>query len=456
MRHLLARLLIVFGFGGFVLSQTLAPASAQSGRIDVMEVDGTINPVSARYLSRVIDKATEGNSTLLVLMLNTPGGLLSSTRDMVEEILESNVPVAVYVAPGGAQAASAGTFIAAAAHFAVMAPGTNIGAASPVASGGEDLPETLASKATQDAAAFIRSIAEERGRNVEALESTVLKATSFSAREALESNVVDFIAGDLPDLLAQLEGQSVTTPAGTYSLELEGLPIMNVGMTFVERFISIIANPDIAFLLLSIGGLGIMVEFLSPGVLFPGVFGAIALVLGFVALGNLPFSWAGAGLLAFSLLLFLLEFQAPGLGVFGAGGAMSFFLGAFLLFGGLGSPAISTPDFRVSLWLISTITAIIVGILAFVIWNVKLSRRAATIPALHTIVGQQGTVTSDLAPRGAVYVAKEVWSAVSDREGEEIKAGAKVNVVSLDGLTLRVAKTKEGEDDSVLENSQPV
>ncbi len=443
MRHVLAVFLTVFGFGGLLLVQTVAPTSAASGHIDVMEISGTIDPISASYLARVIDKANEEDADLVVILLDTPGGLLSSTRDMVEKLLESGVPIAVYVSPGGAQAASAGTFVTAAANFAVMAPGTNIGAASPIASGGEDLPETLASKVTQDTAAFIRSIAEERGRNIEALESTVLEARSFTASEAVENNVVDFIADNLDDLIAQLDGKSATTSSGTLTLKTKGLPIQKVNMNALERFLSVIANPDIAFLLLSIGSLGILIEFLSPGALFPGIFGVLALVLGFVALGNLSFNWAGLGLLAFSMLLFFLELQAPGIGIFGVAGVISFFLGAFLLFGGFSTPPIPTPSFRISLWLISTVTALLAAILILFLRTIIVSRHAITISTTKPLIGSVGVVSSDLAPKGMVQMESEVWSAVPEKEDETIKAGTRVKVVSLEGLTLKVTKANE-------------
>ena len=445
MRRKLAIFLILFGFGGFALVQaipTSAAADQDQGHIDVLDIDGIIDPISASYLSRGMDKAVEDEAHLIILLLDTPGGLLSSTRDMVEKLLTSELPVAVYVSPGGAQAASAGTFITAAANFAVMAPGTNIGAASPIASGGQDLPETLASKVTQDAAAFMRSIADERGRNVEALEDTVLSARAFSAIEAVEDNVVDFIAASLDDLVSQLDGRSATTPSGTVVLHTKDLPLRRIEMNLLERFLSIIANPDIAFLLLSIGGLGIMIEFLSPGAIFPGVFGAIALIMAFVALGNLSFNWAGLGLLGFSLLLFFMELQAPGIGVFGVGGVISFVLGAFLLFGGFGSPAIPTPSFRVNLWLIGIVTALLLGFLLLFFRMVLASRRTVTVPTAETVVGQVGVVTSDLAPTGTVQLGSELWTAVAD-DDKVIKSGEKVKVVALEGLTLTVSKTKE-------------
>ncbi len=444
MRRKLAALLIIIGFGGSALVQIFSPAAtaAGQGHINVLEISGIIDPISASYLARGLDKASNEEAHLVILLLDTPGGLLSSTRDMVEELLASEVPVAVYVSPAGAQAASAGTFITAAANFAAMAPGTNIGAATPVAGGGQDLPETLASKVTQDAAAFMRSIAEERGRNVDALEDTVLNARSFSATEAVKDNVVDFIADSLDDLVSLLDGRSVTTPSGTLTLHTKGLPLRTIDMNLLERFLSIIANPDIALLLLSIGSLGIMIEFLSPGAIFPGVFGAIALVMAFVALGNLPFNWAGLGLILFAMLLLFLELQDPGIGIFGVGGVISFALGAFLLFGGFGTPAIPTPSFRVSMWLIAVLAALLLGFVLSFFRLVYASRYRKGISTAETVVGQVGIAASDLAPTGTVQLASELWTAVAD-DDKVIKSGEKVKVVGLEGLTLRVSKTSE-------------
>ena len=442
MKHVVALLLMVIGFGGFIATQSL-PAIASDHHAALLVIDGAIDPISARFLSRGVDAAIESDARILIIRLNTPGGLLSSTRDMVTKMLTADIPIVVYVSPPGAQAASAGTFITAAAHIAAMAPGTNIGAATPVGGGGEDLPETLKSKATQDTAAFMRSIAEERGRNSEKLEQTVLNAISFSASEALDENIVDLIAEDMEDLLAQLDGMTISIASGEVTLETDGLDIREIGKTPVERFLSIIAAPNIAFLLLSLGGIGIMIELFSPGLIFPGVVGAIALALAFVAMGNLPVNWAGVGLLGLAALLFYFEAQAPGLSVFAIGGAISFVLGAFLLFGGFSPPPISSPSFRVNLWVIGAFSAVLFGALAVFFQAMRQARNAQYVTGSQTLVGQIGTTTTALDPRGTIQIASEQWSAVSD-SGEPIPQDQEVIVADIEGLILKVFKAPKG------------
>ena len=250
---------LVGGLVGTALAQTQAP------HVLVLKVDGVINPVKERLIQRAIQRAEDDEATLLVIELDTPGGLLDSTRKIVEGMLATNTPTVVYVSPRGARAGSAGTFITAAAHFAVMSPASNIGAATPVSGAGEDLPETLANKVTNDAAALIRSIAQERGRNADKLEETVRQAASFTAMEAVELNVVDFIAEDLEDLLAQLDGQTVATNSGTLTLDTRDLQQRRVSKTFLEHFLEFISDPNVTFILITIGGLGIVIELFNPG-----------------------------------------------------------------------------------------------------------------------------------------------------------------------------------------------
>ena len=442
MRHLVAAVLVVVGFGGFVATHTLPVEAASHPHAALITIDDTIQHISAGFLSRAIDSATDDGAQLLIVRLDTPGGLFSSTRDMVEEIAASDIPIVVYVAPSGARAASAGTFITAAAHVAAMAPATNIGAASPVAGGGQDLPETLASKATQDAAAFIRSIAQGRGRNAKALEETVLSARSFSALEALEADIIDLIAQDIEDLMAKLGGRVVSIKDREVVLETDGLEVRGITRSPIERFLGFLANPNIAFLLLTIGGIGILVEVLSPGLLVPGIIGVIALALAFVAVGNLPVNWAGVGLIALAMVLFYLEMQAPGIGVFGISGAIAFVLGAFLLFGRFSAPAIPTPSFRVSLWMIATMSALLFGSLILLFTTALQARRARYVSPAVGLVGQTGMVTTALDPTGQVRVAGEMWTAVSD-SGEAIAEGGEVIVLDVEGLTLKVFRESD-------------
>ena len=449
MRHFVALALMIVGFGGFLAVQSIDAAEASGGDARILAIDGAITPLEAKHFSNAIDEAHETGAEILIVQLSTPGGLLESTREMVEDIFASPLPVVVYVSPPGARAASAGTFITAAAHVAAMAPATNIGAASPVGAGGDDLPDTLRTKATQDAAAFLRSIASQRNRNAEALQDTVLDAKSYTAEEALDLQVVDLKAENLADLLNQLHGRTIVLNGEQVQLDTEGLATTTIERTPVDIFIRFLADPNVAFLLLTIGGIGIIIELFSPGLIGPGVVGVIALILAFLAFGNLPVNWVGVGLILIAMALFYLEAQAPGIGIFGTTGAIGFLIGAFLLFGNLTfSPEVpdlpNAPSFTVSLWIIGAMSALLFGSMVFTIRAVRQARR---IPSYYdhaysntdNLIGSIGTATTDLNPMGSVRVAGEQWSAISD-SGVQLPSGERVMIVEVNGLTLRVVR----------------
>ena len=449
MRHFVALALMIVGFGGLMAAQSTDAAEASGGDARILAIDGAITPLEAKHFSNAIDEAHETGAEILIVQLSTPGGLLESTREMVEDIFASPLPVVVYVSPSGARAASAGTFITAAAHVAAMAPATNIGAASPVGAGGDDLPDTLRAKATQDAAAFLRSIATQRNRNAEALQDTVLDAKSYTAEEALDLQVVDLKAENLADLLNQLHGRTIVLNGEQVQLDTEGLATTTIERTPVDIFIRFLADPNVAFLLLTIGGIGIIIELFSPGLIGPGVVGVIALILAFLAFGNLPVNWVGVGLILIAMALFYLEAQAPGIGIFGITGAIGFLIGAFLLFGNLTfSPEVpdlpNAPSFTVSLWIIGAMSALLFGSMVFTIRAVRQARR---IPSYYdhaysntdNLIGSIGTATTDLNPMGSVRVAGEQWSAISD-SGVQLPSGERVMIVEVNGLTLRVVR----------------
>ena len=447
MKRALSIALIAVGFGGAMLSFLASTVEAQAPHGVVVEIDEVIQPSTARFLNRVVNDAEENGARFVVIRLDTPGGLYDSTRDIVETILESTVPVIVYVSPSGAQAASAGTFIATAGHITAMANGTNIGAASPVDQSGGPLPEPLGSKATNDAAAFLRSIAVERGLNADALNDTVTKALAYSASEALDKNVIDLVAKDLEQLLSTVDGQSVNLLGDPYVIETAGIELRTVDKTVLERFLAIISNPNVAFLLLVIGAIGLFIEFMAPGLFAPGIVGVLCLVTAFVALGNLPVNWVGLALLAFALVLIFAELQSPGVSFFGAGGVVSFVLGSVLLFGGFTPGPIETPSFRVNYWLIGGITVTLSGFLLFVVRDIlmaqKIEERQATKGiTTAALVGTTGVVSAELAPSGMVSVSGEEWSAVSDT-GDSIEEGAEVVITEVEGLTLKVYKATE-------------
>ncbi len=417
-------------------------AMGQSRHFAYVEIEDVINPTIAGYLERAVEHAEESGAELIIVRLDTPGGFLSSTRDMVTALLEANVPSVVYVAPGGAHAASAGTFITAAATVAVMAPGTNIGAASPVGSGGEELPETIKSKATEDAAALMRDIAERRGRNSEALEATVLDAVAYSSQEAVALGIADFTADDLDDVLDQLHGMSVETPTGDVTLDTEGLELRRLGLTLAERFILFLSEPNVYFILITLGGLGLVVELFNPGMVVPGVVGAMCLLLAFVATGNLPINWAGFAFLALALLLLYLEVQVAGIGLLGIGAVVSFVVGGLLLFNPSSPPSPTLPGFSVNLWVVLATAALLLGGGGWVLTSVVRSRDDTNVPVVDSMVGQMGTVVSDLVPRGTVRLASEVWTAIAD-DDQDIGTGERVRVVGMEGLSLRVSKLRD-------------
>ena len=460
----LCLLCLGLGIWGTLASQT--PARADSPAVLVLRVEDTINAVKARVIARAIAAAESQDAELLVIELDTPGGQYDSTRKIVTALLEAETPVVVFVAPRGARAGSAGTFITAAAHVAAMAPGANIGAATPVSSTGEDIGETLADKVTNDAAALIRSIADERNRNADALEETVRAAASFTTAEALELGIIDLSADDLPALLAELHGRAVTTAGGARTLELSDYTVEPIKMQWRERFVDFISNPTIAFLLLSLGSLGLVFELITPGAIGPGIGGIICLGLGLLALGNLPFNWAGIAFIVLAVVLAVLEIVVSGFGALGIGAVASLIIGGVLLFGNFGGGQVpaSFPDIAVSPWALVGVggaLALLAGYLAYeaIASRVRTPRTAGAggrqagsdgRSSPRQLVGQTGIVTSDLSPRGIVGLGNETWSCVSS-DGMRIPAGRRVRIVAVDGLLLTAEPvaafpTEEGQE----------
>ena len=445
MRHIITALFVMIAVTVFAW-QSGDSVSADGSSVLVIEVDGNIEPLTADRIARGIDEARDKGASLLVIQLDTPGGLLESTREIVEEILGSDIPVAVFVGPAGARAASAGTFIAAAANFAVMAPGTTIGAASPVASDGGDIPPTLSRKISADTSAFIRSIAQARDRNAEALENTVLKSTAYSAEEALDLGVIDLIAPDMSSMLDQLDGRTTTTSTGQLTLSSEGASVRELDRTLLERALGILVSPNVVFALFLVGGIAILVEVLIPGLFGPGILGVIALALAFVGFFNLPGSWLGVSLIALSMGLFYGETTAPGFGPFGAGGIVSLVLGAVFLFGGFFSASdVPEPSFMVNPIMIAVMTALMTVTWVFFIRLAK--SEGGTTSGFQTeeamlLEGQWGVAVSDIRPSGKVWVANEEWSASTD-PGVIIKEGDEIRVVGVYNEVLKVEKLYE-------------
>ncbi|MDP6453792.1 MAG: hypothetical protein QF898_10825, partial [SAR202 cluster bacterium] len=366
-------------------------ASAQTpSHAALIEIDSAIHPVAGRFLERGLETAAQDGAQFVIIRLDTPGGLLSTTREMVTAILESPIPVVVYVAPSGVHAASAGTFILAAAQVAAMAPATNVGAASPVGASGEDLPDTIKSKATEDAAAFLRGIATQRNRNADALERTVIDAVSYTETEALELGVIDILADDIPDLVAKLDGMAVEAQGGEFRFDTSGIVVQHVSRNAVEKLLDFVADPQMTFVLLSLGGILIIIELINPGLILPGSFGVIFLALAFLGLGNLPANWVGVGLILLGLALFYGELVAPGLGVLGISGGVSFVLGAFLLFAQFSAPAIPAPSVQVSIWAIVIMGVLMAGFVLLSLRFVGESKRLHYRSNKGTLVGDVG------------------------------------------------------------------
>jgi membrane-bound serine protease (ClpP class) len=416
-----------------------AAARGPAPRVTVLEVDGVITPVLARYVSRELERAAE-DAELVVVRLDTPGGLDGAMRSIVQAISTSPVPVVVHVAPDGARAASAGMFITLAAHVAAMAPQTAIGAAHPVALGGAGLDDVRTSKVVNDAAALARALAESRRRNAAWAERAVRESLSLTASEAVREGVVELLATDLDALLLALDGRDVDTVRGPVRLETTGAEVTTRAATLPERFLQTLAHPDLAYLLLSLGVLGIMFEVLYPGGFVPGVVGALSLLLGLAALGNLPIGWAGATLLLFGVALIVVEALTPGFGVLGLGGGASLMLGSLLLYRPIGPASPALPDLRPSPWLVGLWLGVLSVLLIGVVRAAIGARRAPVTAGPEALVGRRGLAVTELAPHGTVRVELEPWSA--EAIDGPIHAGEEVVVSGVSGVTLEVVHAK--------------
>jgi membrane-bound serine protease (ClpP class) len=439
---------------------TVEPARSQDeptdegGPVVVVELDATIDKVSARFLRRALDEAEGDGATVAVMRIDTPGGLLDATREMVGTIFGADVPVVSFVAPEGAQAASAGTFVASAAALVAMAPATNIGAASVVGAGGEDLPETLSRKATEDAAALIRSIAARRDRPVAPLEATVRQATSYSALEAVDLGIADLVAPDLDRLLAELDGRTLETASGGRTVHTAGAAIRTIEMNVFERILSFLADPNIAFLLIALGALALAVEIWSPGLWVPGALGVLFLVLGFAGIGFLPFSWAAVVLLGLAVLFFVLEALNPGVGLFGAFGTAGLVLGGVFLLGGSELPG---QTLSVSPWLLAAVGVLAGLFTLLLVRELRLSHRPVYVSpyARERLVGEVAEVTVRLAPAGEVRLAGETWGAELRGVGvAEVGERVRVADVAALGLVVEPVAT-EGARQETAERRDP-
>lgn len=413
-----------------VLSCTFAAAVAQAApRVIAVDVDGIIHPVTVEIVTRAFDQAAHQNAELVIIRLNTPGGLMEAMRESVQKIVASPVPVVTYVTPGGGRAASAGFFLLEAGDLAAMAPGTNTGAAHPVLIGTEMDP-IMKQKVENDAAALLRSITAKRGRNSDLAQKAVLESKSFTDKEALENHLIEFVASSDQDLIRQLDGRQITRFDGrTQVLHLSGVEIVNYEKNTRQRVLSAISDPNIALILLVLGALGIYAEFSTPGLIFPGVAGAILALLGLSALSMLPINWLGAALLILAFTFFILEAKFTSHGVLAAGGAVAMILGAVLL---INSPV---PEMRIHLSTAIALALPFAAITVFLLSLVMRARANKVVTGSEGMIGEVGVALEDLNPQGPIFVRGEYWNAVSP---VPLKSGERVRVTALDHLNLTV------------------
>ncbi|MDH3685462.1 MAG: nodulation protein NfeD [Myxococcales bacterium] len=428
-----------------VAAETETGPTERSGHVAIARIQGSINPASSDYLQRAIEQAETEGAVLLVLELDTPGGLVASTKDIIQAMLGARVPIVVFVSPQGAWAGSAGTFITLAAHVAAMAPGSSIGAAHPVGIGGgggggaEDeegkTTDVSAEKAENLLAAFIESIAAERDRNVEWAEKAVRESVAVTADEALELNVIDLVANNRADLLAQLDGRELVLQGKPIRLAVAGAEQREIEMTALTRFLNVLVDPNVAVILLMAGALGLYIEFNQPGTFVPGIVGAICLLLALIAMQILPFSWLGLLLIGVGLALFVAELFVTSYGLLFAGGVACFLLGGSMLFD---MPEVS--DLNVSFW--SVLVPATIGMASFAALVVVAVGRSLGLPqaaGVGEMLGMVGRATTDLDPTGTVFVRGEFWRV---RAEEPVSAESSVEVVGVEGLELVVRPSR--------------
>jgi membrane-bound serine protease (ClpP class) len=411
---------------------SLAGFVSAESRVIAVSVDNVVHPITVDMLTHAIDEAKRQRADFLLIRLNTPGGMLEATRQAIEKIVASPIPVVTFVTPSGGRAASAGFFLLESGDIAAMADGTNAGAASAVLLGGQQMDPVLRKKVDSDAAALLRSLASKRGRNADLAEKAVFEAKSFSDREALEHKLIDLVASDEQHLLAQLDGRPIVRFDGRReTLRLSRAQVVDYKPTLREQIISSISDPNIAFILLILGALGIYVEYLSPGLIFPGVAGGILLLLGLSALSVLPINWTGAALLLLSFAFLVLEAKFASHGILGTGAAVAMILGSLLLING-------PPEMRIRVSTALTVALPFAAITLFLVSLVVRARAQKVMTGMTAMQNTAGVALTALSPTGKVLVRGEYWNAVS---ATPVAPGTSIRVVGVEGLTLRVEPT---------------
>jgi len=423
---LILSILLLSAFVTAIPSQEKAP-------VYTIEVDGIINPATAKFIVDSIDEATQQGAQCLIIKLDTPGGLMDSMRMIVKKELASTIPIIVYVAPSGARAASAGVFVTMAANIAVMAPSTHIGAAHPVTLGVGEGKEskTMTDKIVNDTVSYIKTIAKNRGRNVDWAEKAVVKSVSITEEEAVKLNVVDFISPDVPSLLTKIDGKVVKFNGVTRTLNTKGVQPKPIQMSWREKLLDIISNPTIAYIFLMLGIYGIFFELSSPGAILPGVVGGIFLILAFYALQMLPVNYAGLALILFAIILFIAEIKVVSHGLLAVGGVISLFLGSMMLFQ---SPV---EYMRVSMSVIIPAVLVSAAFFIFAVTKAINARLQKPTTGMEGLVGETGIATTSISQEGKVSIHGEFWNAISD---QNIEGGEKVQVIGVTNLKLKVKK----------------
>ena len=426
LKTLLFLLLVALGAGVFAQTK-----DGGAPHVDLIAIDGSINPAVDDFIREGIARAKNNGARALIVQLDTPGGLLTSTRTIVKEMLGAQVPVMVWVGPSGAGAGSAGVFITLAAHVAAMAPGTNIGAAHPVAGGGQEVKGVMGEKIENFTASFSESIAQKRGRNAEWAIQAVRKSVAITESEALKKNVIDIVARDIDDLLKQAEGRKVDLDGKPHVLALKDAKVNRHEMSLKQKVLNILADPNIAYLLMMAGLLGLYMEFSHPGVVFPGVAGAICLLLALASFQLLPLNYTGLTLIALGIGLLVSEMFVPSFGVLGVGGIIALAIGSLLLFDTESSDLIV--DKKIIFTAVGTVGAIMLA-LSYLVFRTQQTKPTM---GMNALIGEIGEVRSELAPAGKIFVHGEYWNAQADTP---IEVATKVEVIGYNGMSLKVRR----------------
>ncbi|MCA9472524.1 MAG: nodulation protein NfeD [Nitrospirales bacterium] len=407
-------------------------AHAKTPLVITASYEGVINPVAVEYLQEVLLEAADKQAALLIFQLDTPGGLDTSMRLMVKDINQSSIPVAVYVAPSGGRAASAGVFLTLAAPFAAMAPGTNIGAAHPVAMGGGEMDEVMKEKVENDAVAYIVSIAERRGRNIEWAENAVRKSVSVPAQEALRLGLIDVVSESVQNLLHQLDGKTTSINSQPVTLHTTNARIQHIPMSWRLEVLKALSDPNIAYILMTIGTIGMIAELYNPGAILPGVVGAISLILAFYSLQTLPVNYAGVLLLILGLVMLMLEVMVTSFGLLAIGGVTALILGSLMLI------KEGYPFYQLSWSIIIPMVTLLTGFILLIVTFSLKSLKRRTVTGSEGLIGMTGSAKTDLLPSGQIFVHGELWEAISEAP---LRAGDPLEVTGIDGLTLHVKPT---------------